>query len=184
MRLLKHRPSPAMVVAMIALFVAMSGVGYAASVADNSVGTKALKSRAVTGDKIAKNTILGSRIINGTIKGKDINMSQLGTVPSASTAGSFATVTAGGALQRNRNVTSVNKIGPGAGNYQVNFNQNVSACAYWVSTGSTTPLQPVPPGFASVAPAPANVNAVVVSTFDGAGGNGPLDRDFYLLVLC
>lgn len=184
MRLLKHRPSPAMVVAMIALFVAMSGAGYAASVAKNSVGTAALKSRAVTGDKIAKNTILGSRIINGTIKGKDINLATMGTVPSASTAGSFATVTAGGVLQRNRNaVSSANQ--PGAGEYLVTFNGNVSNCGYYATTGSTTPLQPVSFGVANVAPAPNNPNSVVVSTYN-ASNAGPVaaNRDFYLLVMC
>lgn len=44
-----HRPSPAMVVALIALFVALSGGAYAAiNLPANSVGTKQLKNGAVT----------------------------------------------------------------------------------------------------------------------------------------
>jgi len=182
MRLLsKHRPSPAMIVALVALFVAMGGVGYAASVADNSVGTKALKSRAVTGDKIAKNTILGSRIINGTIKGKDINLATMGTVPSATianTAGSYAVVN-NGVLLRNRNVVSVTQLS--VGNYQVTFNQNVSQCAYVASAGNVAVGNTGNDDSAVVRPSGNSANAVTVSTFAaGAAAN----RDFYLVVLC
>ena len=49
-----HRPSPALVVAMIALLVALSGTAYAAvTLAPNSVGTAQLKNGAVTLTKIA-----------------------------------------------------------------------------------------------------------------------------------
>ena len=50
------RPSPSMVVALIALFVALSGSAYAA-IAKNAVGTRQLKSKAVTTGKIANNAI-------------------------------------------------------------------------------------------------------------------------------
>ena len=48
-----RRPSPSMVVALIALFVALGGTGYAAlKLPANSVGTKQLKKNAVTGAKV------------------------------------------------------------------------------------------------------------------------------------
>jgi hypothetical protein len=46
-------PSPAFVISLIALFVALGGTTYAAtSLPKNSVGTKQLKKNAVTGVKI------------------------------------------------------------------------------------------------------------------------------------
>lgn len=47
--LLARRPSPAMVVALVALVCALTGTAWAA-LGKNSVGTKQLKSNAVTGD--------------------------------------------------------------------------------------------------------------------------------------
>jgi hypothetical protein len=71
------RPSPALVISLIAVFVALGGTGYAAfAVPKNSVGTKQLKKGAVTGAKIK----------NGSITGANFNLSKLGTVPSATNA--------------------------------------------------------------------------------------------------
>jgi hypothetical protein len=60
MRTLKRilRPSPALIVAFVALFVAMGGIGYAtAKLKPNSVKTKNIKSGAVTTDKIADGAV-------------------------------------------------------------------------------------------------------------------------------
>jgi len=72
-----HRPSPALVIALIALFVAMGGTGYAAlKLPRNSVGTKQLK----------KNAVTGSKVKNGSLTGKDIKLKSLGAVPTATNA--------------------------------------------------------------------------------------------------
>ena len=79
------RPSPALVVAIIALLMAMAGTGYAAfKLPKNSVGTKQLKKNSVTGAKVKK----------GTLTGKNINLAKLGTVPSAATATTAGTANA------------------------------------------------------------------------------------------
>ena len=71
------RPSPAMVVAVAALVLAMVGTGYAAfKLPKKSVGTVQLKANAVTNAKIK----------NKTITGKKLNLKKLGTVPSATHA--------------------------------------------------------------------------------------------------
>lgn len=60
MRTLKGilRPSPALIVAFVALFVAMGGIGYAtAKLKPSSVKTKNIKSGAVTTDKIADGAV-------------------------------------------------------------------------------------------------------------------------------
>jgi hypothetical protein len=51
-------PSPALVISLIALFVALAGTAYAAAgLPRNSVGTKQLKNGAVTPPKVAQKTI-------------------------------------------------------------------------------------------------------------------------------
>jgi hypothetical protein len=79
------RPSPAMIVALIALFAALTGSAYAA-LGKNTVGTKQLKSKAVTTGKIANNAINGQKVAPGSLSGEDINLSALGTVPNATSA--------------------------------------------------------------------------------------------------
>src|SRR6266540_1035449 len=80
-RILRNRPSPAMVIACIALAVALGGTSYAAvTLPANSVGTKQLKKNAVTSPKVKNNSLIGA----------DVLESSLGQVPSA-----FAATTAG-----------------------------------------------------------------------------------------
>ncbi len=80
-------PSPAMIVAITALIVAMGGSAYAAfRVPPNSVGSRQLKAKSVTGGKIANATISGGKIAEETITGQNIKLSALGTVPSAANA--------------------------------------------------------------------------------------------------
>jgi hypothetical protein len=82
-----RRPSPAMIVAILALVMAMVGTGYAAfKLPKNSVGTKQLKKNSVTAAKIKKNAVTSAKVKNHTLTGADINLAKLGTVPSAATA--------------------------------------------------------------------------------------------------
>lgn len=69
-RLVRHRPSPAMIVAMVALFVALSGVSYAA-LALNSVGPKQLR----------KNAVRSSKVKDGSLKATDFAAGQLPAGP-------------------------------------------------------------------------------------------------------
>ena len=56
-----HRPSPAMVVACLALGISLSGVSYAAAVLPrSSVGTVQLKTGAVTSLKVKNGSLLGA----------------------------------------------------------------------------------------------------------------------------
>jgi hypothetical protein len=59
---LLRRPSPALIVALVALFVALGGTSYAAvALPRNSVGSVQIKNRAVTQTKIAKKTLVALR---------------------------------------------------------------------------------------------------------------------------
>lgn len=76
-------------VALVALFVALTGTSIAAisvlpknsvgarELRDGSVGTKELKGRSVTGGKIAPATITSGDIANGTLMAADFNPAQL-----------------------------------------------------------------------------------------------------------
>jgi hypothetical protein len=81
------RPSPAMIVAIIALFAALTGSAYAA-LGKNTIGSKQLKAKAVTTGKIANNAVTGAKVAKGSLTGENINLSALGTVPSATSAAS------------------------------------------------------------------------------------------------
>jgi hypothetical protein len=85
---IRPRLTYANVVATIALFVAVSGASAfaATQLAKNSVGSRQLKSKAVTTGKIAPGAVNGSKVAKGSLTGANINLSQLGTVPAATTA--------------------------------------------------------------------------------------------------
>jgi hypothetical protein len=58
-----RRPSPALVVALIALFVSLGGTSYAAfTLPKNSVGTKQLKKNAVTSVKIRNKAVTAAKL--------------------------------------------------------------------------------------------------------------------------
>jgi len=74
-----RRPSPAMIMALIALFVAFGGTVYA--------GTK------ISGKTIRKNSEPGNRIKKDTVTGKQVKESTLGAVPLATSATSANSAT-------------------------------------------------------------------------------------------
>src|SRR3954451_16676596 len=63
-----HRPSPALVVSVIALSVALGGTSYAAIVLPaNSVGTKQIKKNAVTSAKVKNGSLLSADFAAGQL---------------------------------------------------------------------------------------------------------------------
>jgi hypothetical protein len=96
-RLLSYRPSAAMVVALIALFVAMGGTTYAVKrlpkrsvgapqLKKDAVRTKNIKARNITRSRIAKKSIDSDLVGTDALVGKNILESSLGKVPSAKDA--------------------------------------------------------------------------------------------------
>jgi hypothetical protein len=122
----RFRPSPAMVVASIALFVAVGGVSWAAATIDTNdikngavtkkkiakkavakkkikneaVTTKKIADQAVTTDKIADSAVNGAKVEDDSLTGSDIDESTLGTVPSADNANQLGGVAANGYARR------------------------------------------------------------------------------------
>ena len=100
-RLVKHRPSPAMVVACVALLVALGGTSVAAvnAIAPNSIGapqiranavsTSELRNGAVTGPKLRRNAVTGAKVLNRSLSAIDF---AAGSLP-AGPAGTIGAIT-------------------------------------------------------------------------------------------
>lgn len=66
------------VMATLAMFVALGGVSYAAiTLPANSVGTKQLKNKAVTGKKIASNAVTSGKVKNFSLRQIDFKLGEL-----------------------------------------------------------------------------------------------------------
>jgi hypothetical protein len=168
----KSRPSPAMVVALTALVVALAGTAYAA--------------QTINGGSIKKQTIGGGKLKHKTLTGFQINTNKLGTVPGArrATHTYWAVVNNPGnpgnaTLARASDSTVTAAEGGGA--VTVIFPQNVSGCA--AVAGRNNAGTSVPnPGYAQTNTSAANPNGIEVHTRDKEGKNE--DADFHLIVVC
>ena len=83
-KLLRRRPSPAMVVACIALLVALGGTSIAAVsqlVPRNSVGAAQLQFGAVTNAKIRENAVNSAKVANRSLLRADFAPGQLPAGP-------------------------------------------------------------------------------------------------------
>ncbi|HEY6144874.1 MAG TPA: hypothetical protein VIV13_01260 [Solirubrobacterales bacterium] len=88
MKQIRKRLTYSNVMSSLAVFLVLGGAtAFAAGLAKNSVGSKQLKKNAVTSAKIKNNAVTTAKIQNGAISGAKINLGSLGTVPSASHAG-------------------------------------------------------------------------------------------------
>jgi len=81
------RPSPALIVAILALFVALGGTVYAAA----AINGKLIKKNSTPGNRLKKKTVTGNRLKNDTVTGTQVNEATLGKVPSATTADTATT---------------------------------------------------------------------------------------------
>jgi hypothetical protein len=171
-KLSKMRPSPAMVVAVVALVAALGGTAYAAG--------------QINGNSIQKQSIGAGKIKHKTLTGYQINTSKLGTVPTATRATNtlWAVVNnppGPGNATLARASDSTISVTEAGGAVNVIFPANVSLCANVAArdnAGTTVPN----PGYAQTNISPANPNAIEVHTRDKNGVNE--DADFHLIVVC
>ena len=109
--LLSRRPSPAMIVALVALFVSLSGVSYGVAtgfidsreiknnevrsidIRNNEVRTRDLRNNEVRGIDIRNSTVQGRDIALNTVTGEDVREDTLQKVPSALLADSATKAT-------------------------------------------------------------------------------------------
>ena len=86
-RIASRRPSASMVIACLALFVALGGVGYAAA----TIGSAAIIDNSIKSKDFRNNDLRGKDVRTNTLKGADVDESSLGKVPSAANADAAAT---------------------------------------------------------------------------------------------
>ncbi len=103
-----RRPSPALVISCIALFVALSGVSYgyatgsigSREIRNSSITTKDIRNNQVRGADIRNSTIVGRDVAFDTLTGLDIKESKLGQVPSAANADTLGGVGSSGFVRK------------------------------------------------------------------------------------
>lgn len=171
-KLKSRRPSPAMVVALVALIVALGGTAIAA--------------QNINGGAIKKQTIGGGKLKKKTLTGFQINTNKLGVVPAAKRASHtyWAVVNnpagAGNAVLARASDTGITAA-EGGGAVAVAFPANVSGCAN-VAGRNNAGTTPPGAGFAQTNTSPASAGAIEVRTRDEKGA--PEDADFHLIVVC
>lgn len=177
---LRSRMTYANITATLALFIALGGSSYAAlTLPRNSVGSAQIRTGGVG----------SSEVRNRSLKVGDLSVSARaslrgakGDTGAAGPAGApavkyFATISAAGERTRG-NAASSSHTSAGSGVYSVGFAQNVSACAYSATVG-TTDGSTAPAGRATLRSDGANVG---IQIFDAGGA--PADLPFHLIVAC
>ncbi len=123
-------------IALLALFVALSGTTYAAAnvvLPKNSVGTKQLKKNAVTSVKIKNNQVTGA----------DVKESSLGKVPSASNADHASSADSATNATNAASAANAGKLGGvDASSYVQNAGSIFvsTGSSNWVTVGSADPI--------------------------------------------
>jgi hypothetical protein len=193
MRRLIRRPSPAMVIACLALLVALAGTGVAAVsivLPPNSVGTLQLRTGAVTSAKVRNGSLLRADFASGQVPAGAI-----GPVGPAGPQGAkgdkgdkgdkddpatslWAVVASDGTLSRSAGVTSVSHVGTGS--YRVRFNRNIDQCNWEATIGA--PAMTASTGMIAVELSSTGNDTVQVTTLSTAAALA--DRAFHLAVLC
>jgi hypothetical protein len=109
--ILRRRPSPALVISMVALFVSLSGVSYGVATGfidsreiknneirsldlrNNEIRTRDLRNNQVRGIDIRNSTVQGRDIALNAVTGTDVKEDTLGKVPSATSADTATSAT-------------------------------------------------------------------------------------------
>jgi hypothetical protein len=198
-------PSPALLVALLALFVAIGGTAFAvhkigtkqlkkeavseAKLKDGAVSMPKLRDAAVTNAKLADDAVTNAKLADGAVADGELAQGAVtsgklaeGAVTSSKLAHSFrwAVIDSDGTIARSLGATGSVNVASVTGSYEVTFDRNVSGCAFDVSLGG--PDTTTYPGYSSAARLAGDSTGVSVYTTD-ANAN-PTDRPFHLVVLC
>lgn len=153
-----HRPSASMVVACLALFVALGGVGYAAV----TINGKDILNETVTGKKLKDGTIAGTQVKRDGLGGGAIKESSLGPVPSAqsaTTAGTAENATTARSADVAAKATTAESAAKASTADNALALGGVAAAqhlnGYEVVTGTSGPSVPEPSALEAVATCPA-----------------------------
>jgi hypothetical protein len=128
--ILRRRPSPALVIACLALFVSLGGVSYGVAtgfidsreiknntirsgdIRNNQIRTFDLRNNEVRGFDIRNSTVQGRDVAFNTLTGADVSEQDLGKVPSAATADTATNATSAGGVTP-KSIAYAGEIGSG-----------------------------------------------------------------------
>jgi hypothetical protein len=166
------RPSPALVVSVIALIVALAGTAYAA--------------KRINGGSIIKQSIGGGKVKKDTLTGFQINNAKLGEVPTAKVATHtyWAAVNnppGGGNASLARASTAGISVVESGGAAIVTFPSAVTGCVNVAGKNNASTPTPTP-GYSQTNLAPGNPSGIEVRNRDETGAL--VDGDFHLIVVC
>jgi hypothetical protein len=176
MRGIRRRlPSPAMVVALIALFSSLGGVSYG------------LAKGAINGREVKNKSLTGKDLRADSIGGRVVKESDLGPVPGATFAGlaggtsHFAAVSDDGLPLARRGLLTSFKVTED-GDYKVVFDKDIANCAYMATIVSETAVNSALRGQIGVGLAFDDHRALVVQTTNAQGQ--PAKRPFHVAIFC
>ena len=120
-RLLSRRPSPAMIVALLALFVALGGSSYAAvkigarDIQRGAVGTRAIANNSIRSGDIRNATVSGADVKDDSLTNADIDNEHLNaksaeTAARATTAATATTATSASTANSATNADNAGKL--------------------------------------------------------------------------
>jgi hypothetical protein len=176
-------PSPAMVVALISLFVSLGGSAYAvATIGSDDIINGSIRNRDFKDGTLRGQESKPDGFGPNAIKEQALDASKFGQVPAAVGADGLtrhAVISNTGGTVRARGTTSSAQTGPGQ--YVVVFDRDVRNCVYQATLGDESAAGPGN-GQISVTSAASNVNGVRVVTRNSQGEFA--DRSFHLVVSC
>ncbi|MFT3863535.1 MAG: hypothetical protein QM729_04625 [Solirubrobacterales bacterium] len=187
MKRLFRRPSPALVISILALVIALSGTAVAAKryliTNPQQISPAVLKQLATMAAKKAKRGPAGAAGAAGATGAAGASGERGEAGPGAVVY--WAVVNADGSLARHgSSATEVEKIGGESeeGTYVVKFDTDVSQCAYEAAIGLAGSENTANPGFATVVARSEEPRGVLVQTYDTSAKR--TDRGFHLAVFC
>jgi hypothetical protein len=192
-----RRPSPALVIAVIALFISMGGVSYGLAtgsidsreirnntimsrdIRNNTINGRDIRTGAVFGSDIHRSTITGGDVRDGALGGADIQESSLAQVPSAAKAGNVMAASAPttGSCTLDSNTGGITATQSG-NTCDVTFPRSVANCAV-----GATPLHPTSDVGGEATIRKLGGAVVRVGRYDSAGGT-PTAGLFSVFAVC
>lgn len=143
----RRRPQPALVISLVALFVALGGTSYAAI----SITGSNVRNGSLSGADIKNGSIRGTDVRNGSLTARDLTPTTVTSLrgPTGATGATGATGTFGAVTVRFKDY----KSGPPAtasclsGEVAVGGGVNSSQNASWIRVSAPTPLTGTPTGW-------------------------------------
>jgi hypothetical protein len=159
--LVRRRPSAPLIISFVALFVALGGVGYAATqLPRNSVGTAQLQNGSVGNWKLKFNAVGARKIQNGAVGAKQVNSSQVQLrVGTACSSGAIKAIGLSGSVTCTP--TLPNEVGTSAGPVTLGAN-STQVASESLPAGSPYLVLAYPHAVISGTPAPGTTQRVEV----------------------